>query len=128
MSDCYQFTRCCARQFGISADEEPWPGGYIPPDHGLESGRNRGLVSVVPVLVAVQALGDHRMRRVSGVEINAGKVSMVIETDPLGSDRTGDVCIHGDELAFGPDEPMVAGVRVHIQAGHHALVVDAVSD
>ena len=69
---------------------EPWPGGYVPPDHGLTSGRSPGLL----LAVFVHAQGDHRMSYEAGVEINASKVSEVIETDPRGSGRAGDVRIH----------------------------------
>src|SRR5208337_3911115 len=45
------------RKNHLGASEEPWPGGYVPPDHGLTSARCRGLL----LAVFVHAQGNHRM-------------------------------------------------------------------
>src|SRR5208282_1432879 len=103
----------------------PWPEKLPQPSARLsthECARSLGLL----VAAFVQALGDdRRWYMVSGYPNIAGKIPVLIGTVPLTPERGGDVRIHGDEVAFEPDVPMVAAVRAHPAADHHALIVDA---
>ena len=67
----------------------PWPEKSRQAGAGLNThdrARNSVLLLVIPVAVSVHAHADHRMLHVvgGGVVIEAGDVSVVIETDPLG--------------------------------------------